>query len=370
MATEALGLRRLYGAPGFHFADLGQFEHTFQFDETYAVKVVIGPRPLYGFIERTGNTFYEPGGRPVEMKVSFHPEAPEDLTGFRSYTEITVTFQAEIDDTLAARFRAGDDSKADNEVMTLIRPQKPTLVEIADIVAGNIGLRVHRQLVFRLLNEHTIAFREKEQVKGDVSSGWVEMLDDVRAASGAAEWVKATIERSRALKDSNREYARNILFWLMTAWSEQDAVNMFFALFVPLELILDSISIPTIPSAERISEFRSSLSEALPVFVPDFDRLAAAVARPSLNDRFQELARTLAFKGWERDVEAFKGLNRDRNRLLHRGQNKVRLTVEFENNEIRQMKDLVERYVSGRLFGDENVYPSSFRITRWPPVNQ
>jgi hypothetical protein len=370
MATEVLGLRRLYGAPSFHFEGLEQVEHSFRFDETFSVTVRIGPKPLYGFIERTGNAFYEPGGRPVEMKVDFHPQASEELTGFRSYTEITITFQTEIDDPLKEKFQAGGDAKVDHEVMTLIQPRKQALQEIADIVAGIIGLRVHRQLVFRLLNEHTIAFRPNEQVKGDVTSGWVEMLDDIRVRTGGEEKVKATIEVSGKLSKDDREYARNILFWLMRAWSEEDAINVFLALFVPLELVLDSVSVPTNPSRERIAEFRSALCPTLPDFVPDLDLLATAIARPSLNDRFNEYARGLAFKDWEEDVEAFKAFNRDRNRLLHRGHDRIRLSVQLEENEIRRMQDLVERYVSGRLFGDENIYPSSFRITRWPPVNQ
>jgi hypothetical protein len=90
VAIETLGLRRLYGAPGFHFADVEQFEYTFQFDDELSVSVVIGPRPNYGFLELSGDTFYEPGGSSVEMKAAFHSEPTETLTGFRSYTEITV----------------------------------------------------------------------------------------------------------------------------------------------------------------------------------------------------------------------------------------------------------------------------------------
>jgi hypothetical protein len=88
-------------------------------------------------------------------------------------------------------------------------------------------------------------------------------------------------------------------------------------------------------------------------------------SRPTLEQRFENLAREAQLPGWESDVEAFKRFNFIRNRLFHRGELNVRLQVSIGETEVRSLEDLVERYVNFALFSDNAVYQ-----TRWRPPRE
>lgn len=69
-------------------------------------------------------------------------------------------------------------------------------------------------------------------------------------------------------------------------------------------------------------------------------------------------------------MQAFRKFNRLRNGLIHRGDPKVRFHVTVGDDEAAELSDLVERYISLRLFGDMAVYKSRWRPQRSsPPAN-
>ena len=68
--------------------------------------------------------------------------------------------------------------------------------------------------------------------------------------------------------------------------------------------------------------------------------------------------------GWEQDVTAFRKFNRIRNSLMHQGEPGVQLVVSVSDEEVRQLEDLTERYVSYKLFGDGVVYSTRWRSVR------
>ncbi len=65
--------------------------------------------------------------------------------------------------------------------------------------------------------------------------------------------------------------------------------------------------------------------------------------------------------GWENDIIAFRKFNRIRNSLVHQGNSNLDLQVPVSEDEVRQLEDLAERYVSLALFGDGRVYTSQYR---------
>jgi hypothetical protein len=60
-------------------------------------------------------------------------------------------------------------------------------------------------------------------------------------------------------------------------------------------------------------------------------------------------------------VAAFVQFNKLRNALMHQGEPGVELIVSVGDEEVRQLEDLVERYVCHRLFGDSAVYHTKYR---------
>ena len=96
----------------------------------------------------------------------------------------------------------------------------------------------------------------------------------------------------------------------------------------------------------------------------DLVRQIAQSRQPSLNERFEQLAKAMELPGWKRDIKAFHRFNASRNKLLHEGSSSIELSFggEKEFQEERQyLEDLAERYVCRVLFGDAAVYPSRWR---------
>ena len=72
----------------------------------------------------------------------------------------------------------------------------------------------------------------------------------------------------------------------------------------------------------------------------------------------------LSLPDWEDDVTTFKRFNKLRNLLFHIGKPGMEYHVEKELEDMSVLEDLSERYVSLALFGDSNVYKSSYRRAR------
>jgi hypothetical protein len=171
---------------------------------------------------------------------------------------------------------------------------------------------------------------------------------------------------SRDRQTINRD--STALWWLMRAWGEHEIISKFIALFTPLEMVLEGFGGSFGPDT-RIEKLRQMINSHAN---DDRDQLLnlvnhlATLLKPGLGTRFRELAEKAQMPGWVQDVEAFKRFNGIRNALLHRGQPDVQVMVPVSNDEIRQLQDLVERYVCYRLFNDSAVYPSSSRWIKLP----
>ena len=82
---------------------------------------------------------------------------------------------------------------------------------------------------------------------------------------------------------------------------------------------------------------------------------------PTLDERFEDLAKTAKLPGWEADIEAFKKYKRMRNMLIHGSDKDVQQKLSVGQEEVRTLEDLVERYVNYALFRDNKVYRSRWR---------
>ncbi len=172
-------------------------------------------------------------------------------------------------------------------------------------------------------------------------------------------------------------------------WGEQDDINRFIALFLPLELLLAGQS-PTDPDVSNTSDVTSRQlrgilkqlihkhggqnSSALRDYLANLEP-----KRPALLARFTAYAQKVGLPTWESDVAKFNRFNRMRNDLFHgRGLSAFdhetfeptteapllgKLNVETAKLQqaLRSLTDLTERYVSQAVFGDTNIYLSRDR---------
>jgi hypothetical protein len=160
------------------------------------------------------------------------------------------------------------------------------------------------------------------------------------------------------------------LSWLIRAWAEQEPISKFLALFIPLEMVLQGYGGGDQPETERRTELIRQLiathgGDSGEELLRYFEHLLK-LQKPGLPARFRQMAQQVAMPGWERDADAFTRFNQLRNALLHRGDPGIRLVVSVSEEEVRQLQDIVERYVSQCLFGDAFVYQSTHRWTTPP----
>ena len=137
-------------------------------------------------------------------------------------------------------------------------------------------------------------------------------------------------------------------------------------LFIPLEAVIQStpeLAAEAVRELNAIKEIvEQSGSKDKAELISFIDRTKTKF-NPTLNARFEELAKKHALPGWELDVEAFKKFNRMRNLLLHMGNKRLSTHINFEQN-TRTLEDLVERYVALEIVGTPTVYQSSHRPHR------
>jgi hypothetical protein len=165
--------------------------------------------------------------------------------------------------------------------------------------------------------------------------------------------------------------AGGILGWLMRAWNEKELVYKFLALFIPLEMVLNNVSLKSLPEIRQQTRAIRSLinrhgGESKGQLLAFFNDMAQGL-RPPLSARFEVLAQAARMPGWQLDIEAFKRFNSMRNALVHRGDRHIKLAITSDSpdeNDVQTLEDLAERYVSYALFGDAMVYSNPWRPER------
>jgi hypothetical protein len=275
------------------------------------------------------------------------------------FLEVAVWKEVDIPDDLLRAFRKRQ-PEATNQLLAIAEQNKESFVTTITLLAGTIGLRFHQQFVIEVVNENPFVLRGEDDFEISTASPAVRNLNTVSASTTNTQALSDLLQLIGRAPESARAFAANALGWLIRAWYQHDSVSQFLMFFIALEFVLEGISGSLQAGfqemAEKVHRLIQSYAGDDRETLERFWSQAIRQQRPSLNSRFEELARTAGLPGWEQDIAAFRTFNKMRNDLLHQGEPGVRISVSVTEDEVRHFQDLVERYVSFRVFGDALVY--------------
>lgn len=371
MKTVRIGARRLYDSMGCSIANQQPFNLVFPFGDHLQAELYMGNKPKFGItVETEHDDYIIPGAQMRLGSFAYHADATQSAYPRNFFTEIICSQEEEISDELFAAFYRND-QEASQELLKRAETHKDEFNTVMDYLCGVLGLRFHPQFIQELLNENFVAFHNEQRAYNHASSS-SQLLDSVQLNQRGIDIISHMFPELGKVEAKVAQKSGKILEWLIRAWAERDIIAKFNALFIPLEMILDDIS------GVLSADLRTHI-QALQDFIQaqggeETERLSNSLKevtskiRPSLIDRFNEFADQAKMPGWENDKTAFKMFNRIRNGLLHRGDPNVKIHVPV-GVEVQALEDLTERYVSYYLFGDTNVYQSSFQSRPKPSAS-
>ena len=331
----------------------------------------MGNKPKFGItVETEHDEYIIPGEQSRLGRYSYHADATQSSYPRNFFTEIICSQEEKVSDELFETFYRND-QEANLELLKRAETYKDDFKVAMDFICGVLGLRLHPQFIQELLNENFVAFHKEQRTYNHAGSP-IQLLDRVLLNQPGIDNIFHMFPELGKVEAKVAQKSGEILGWLIRAWSERDIIAKFNALFIPLEMILDEVS-------GTLSEDLSAHIRALQDFIQaqggeETERLSNSLKevvskiRPSLIDRFNTFADQAKMPGYENDKTAFKLFNRIRNGLLHRGDPNVRIHVPV-GEDVKALEDLTERYVNFYLFGDTNVYQSSFLSRPKPPAS-
>jgi hypothetical protein len=373
MAEERVGYRRLYRSRGCSIEGEESQEVSHSLGDI-DVDVYFGPKPKIGVMVQTGDKYFTPGATATVSKGTIRSDAGGPAEVGVSFTEIRCSLLVELSDDLSTAFHGGDASAHDH-LLEVARQRAADLRPTADLVAGIIGLRFHRQLVLEYLDENLYLERSATDRPAQFSTPVIEVLERIELRKAGVEQLTTLLVAVGQAPAEARELAATTLQWLLWAWEERNPVTKFLSLFIPLECVLEGVRGDPVRDQERAQLVRN-LAALVTQHGGDRERSLMALVdelrapkRTGLAERFEQLASDAQLPGWTEDIKAFRRFNRSRNRLLHRGDRRVELGFGVGEDEYLGLEDLTERYVCWALFRDAAVYPSRWRPSRPPQLD-
>lgn len=374
MPKVKIGYRKLYIAVDCSITDKEEFEVRANFQE-YEVLIYFGPKPKLGFTHYISNGKYiinEDGELPfVSMKS--YPDVRESSYPYKFLTEISVTKEKQISDK-ENELLISKDQVIRERLLDEVRINSKIYIEIIDLFAGIIGLKFHPQFVLEDYDGNPFVLMDEGEKHYSISGPAWRLLDGISLNKTGQKMMTEYLQNLNETEHKSISFGKVVLSWLLRSWQEDKLIPKFVSFFITLEALLknyhgdkdweeekrkknDRIKSILLDSSERDSQELLSYFEKLVIN-----------SQPSLTSRFEQLAKDKNLDGWEKDVKAFRKFNRMRNLLLHQAKDDVNLSILINDQEIKnltiQLEDLVERYVSIRLFGDMNVYKSRFHPNR------
>jgi hypothetical protein len=369
MGTIKVGYRRLYDAMGCSISEQKEWTASFSIAKYFA-EVYIGSRPKYGVAYNKIHTpkYQVPGEETPMVTFEFQKDASKSTYPRNFFTEIAVFEEVDVPNELYRGFIQGD-SASQQSILEITAENNRKQSKIADVIAGTIGLRFHCQFVMEIVCENPLAIRNSDDWAFQMVGPAMQLLEAPalnQTGIGMLDQLLPSIGQS---SEKAISFGSKALEWLLRAWVEHDPVSKFTFLFIAVEVVLGKVSKIEEPFNESVSRIKALIeacdSESKDQDISYFEMAVRAHERQpmSLSERFELLAQDAKMAGWENDVIAFRKFNRIRNHLVHQGDSNLDLQVPVSEDEVRQLEDLTERYVSLALFGDGRVYTSRYRPT-------
>ena len=331
----------------------------------------MGNKPKFGITIEIGHEEYIiPGAQSTLGNYTYHADATQSSYPRTFFTEIVCSHVLEVTDDLFGAFYR-DDQTATQELLRIAESHADEYQMVSDFLSGILGLRFHPQFIMKLLNENFVAFHNEKRGYNFAGSP-VQILEGIQVNEAGIPIIEQFFSAIGKAERKVVQSSSKILSWLIRAWTEQDVVSKFNALFIPLEMVLEGVR-GEMPhnqrqQIEKIQEIIFSYAgEQKEALISLIDRLVKN-QRPSLVDRFSLFAEQAKMPGWENDIKAFKKFNSIRNGLIHRGDPNVKIHVKVGEEEVHALEDLTERYMNYYLFQDTAVYQSRFLPRPKPPT--
>ncbi len=369
MTIERVGYRRLYDAVDCSLYGCEEMFVEFPFEDSFHIEIYIGSTPQFGICTENNDDYYAHRGNETIKNIAYHFDVAQSSHPRHFFTEISCFRDIEVDAALSKAFHA-QDQKAREKLLLLVEKDGEKYRRVADLIGGAIGLKFHRQFVMELLNENFVAIRDSGFAILVLGSP-VELLEDVQLSTQEIQRMKrfaSLLPPANPENGMGSQWNGAILGWLMRAWSEQDLISKFNALFTALEMLLKGVKGEISPErqqhAEAIRELIITHSGEKQENLLEFFETLVNNQNPSVMSRFITLAEQAKFLTKDADIEAFRRFKNMRNRLVHHGKNTVQLAVslpQISEEELHALEDIVERYISYVLFGDLQIYQGHWR---------
>jgi len=358
MATERVGIRRLFDALGCGLESTQEIDISFPLLKDFTGSLYLGPKPPLGVMVLEPTDHYAiPGKQCKMMQTSCNYDSS-------CFLEITAMVDIAEDESVSAGLAKNEES-VKNCLLDEIEKRKDVLSSVLDCICGLIGLKFHRQFILKPLFENPFIASGPQPVTR-FAGDFVEVLESVNLTESGSALLGSYLGLLKDAKEKDYADASRVLQWLIRAWRERDHVAKFLYLFIPLECILESTeetSEETRANLAILQELVHKSTNANKALLLTFLKRIESKFPPTLSSRFEALAKAKGIKGWEADVKAFRKFNRTRNLLLHTGHKGVQTHLNI-GEETRTLEDLVERYVAIAVFGSPDVYPSRWRPKR------
>ena len=359
-SINRVGYRILYDAKGCSIAGRDEYKTEINVSGQYDVQVYFGPKPQHGIrIVSDCSKYYIPGSEARFGKIECVAQTDGSGGCGPFFFEAVVIAQAN-------ELTTAEDVTHD-ALIKQAESRREELKGVICLVAGIVGLRFQRQFVLEPYNENALAWKTDTPAQG-IGSPVLETLEHIRINENGIKHLEALKQPFASLSvDMLAKYSL-VFHWLLRAWHERDHLHTFLALFIPLEALLTIVTESKMSAEEEcwakairkiIKEHGGTEVTALLAFL---NRLVTRTG-PTLDDRFVDVAESAKLPGWQADIDAFRKFKRMRNMLVHGSDTNVQQILTVEEDEVRTLQDLVERYVNYCLFRDNNVYRS-----RWRPV--
>ena len=359
-----VGYRRLYEALGCPISSEEVIQHQFSFSENFMGLLYFGPAPNFGVFSHSSSERFILPGQPNDIgKIKYRKDVNDSEFAGKSFFEVAVLSEFDVDSGQCESVVNGDIQTRD-ELLDLCEQNTRTFLNLHSIVAGAIGLKIHRQFVMNPLNENQVLLIDGKSFFRFHTKTF-ESLDPIRINKTGEAIIANLVTIFDKIPLDALEEAGEILSWLQRAWAETDPITKFIACFIPIECILAPIRIPMPDHEKEALKKIATLIDKTDK--SERDKLQAVFTKyrqprfPSLEDRFEILANEVGFPTAKKDIEAFKRFNKIRNDLHHRGDASANIIIDLDSSTIHSLEDIAERYVNFAIFADRGIYKSSWR---------
>ena len=236
MGKERIGYRRLYDAIGCSLAKGKEIFIPFSIGGIQA-EVYLGPKPKLGIMVNHSERYIVPGANSLFLNSEYKSDAAASNYPRNFFVEILCSILVDVPENVSIGFQKKEAS-ANSQLLHLAEQNSEYFCSVTDLIAGVIGLRIHRQFVIEMINENYFARRNSGDSAFNYSSPALEVLEGISLNENGIVILSNLLNYIGKVDSRVRKVGAAALTWLLRAWSERDTISKFVALFIPLEIVL------------------------------------------------------------------------------------------------------------------------------------